>query len=146
MIEVDGRSISPRPERDAWASLKLGLRGRCPACGEGRIFRAYLKVNDACPNCGEELHHHRADDAPPYFTILIASHVIGALILAVDERWPDLHTGIHMALWPVLTLVLCLWLLPIAKGGLVAYQWAMRMHGFETAPARDNKKQESALA
>ena len=75
-----------------------------------------------------------------------AGHVIGALILAVDERWPDLHMGVHMALWPVLTLVLCLWLLPIAKGGLVAYQWAMRMHGFEAAPAQNNKKQESALA
>ena len=146
MIEVDGRSISPRPERDAWASLKLGLRGRCPACGEGRIFRAYLKVNDACPNCGEELHHHRADDAPPYFTILIVGHVIGALILTVDKHWPDLSVGVHAMIWPTLVLVMSLGFLPIAKGGLVAYQWALRMHGFETAPAPRNKNQESALA
>ena len=31
--------------------------------GQGRMFHRYLKVNDACPQCGGELHHHRADDA-----------------------------------------------------------------------------------
>ena len=137
------------PERDSWAALKLGFRGKCPACGEGKIFRAYLKVNDNCPNCGEELHHHRADDAPPYFTILIVSHVIGALILATDERWPDLSLAVHSIVWPLLTLVFSLALLPVAKGGLIAYQWALRMHGFETAAApalRNEQNEGSALA
>jgi hypothetical protein len=54
------------PSRNVWQAIGKGLRGRCPACDEGRIFRAYLKVNNICPHCGEELFHHRADDAPPY--------------------------------------------------------------------------------
>jgi hypothetical protein len=29
--------------------------------------------------------------------------------------------------------ILSLWILPIMKGGLVAHQWALRMHGFEAA-------------
>ncbi len=53
-----------------------GFRGRCPACGEGRVFRAFLKVNDACPRCGEELHHHRADDFPAYLVIAIVGHIL----------------------------------------------------------------------
>src|SRR5947209_17029947 len=64
-------STLEEPSRPRWQSFKRGLSGRCPACGEGHIFRKYLKVADSCACCGEELHHHRADDAPPYFTILI---------------------------------------------------------------------------
>mgnify|MGYP003352389930 CR=1 FL=1 len=84
----------------------------------------------SCPACGEALHHHRADDAPPYFTILVVGHVIGALILLVDEIDPDLAMWKHMAIWPALVIVLSLALLPRIKGALVGLQWALRMHGF----------------
>ena len=50
--------------------------------------------------------------------------------MAVDARWDDLPIWIHLAIWLPLTLVLCLALLPIAKGGLIGLQWALRMHGF----------------
>ena len=43
-----------------------------PACGEGPLMAGYLTVRDACPACGTELHHHRADDGPAWATILIA--------------------------------------------------------------------------
>ena len=40
--------------------LRRGLLGRCPCCGEGRMFRGYLrKVSDRCDVCGAELFHHR---------------------------------------------------------------------------------------
>jgi uncharacterized protein (DUF983 family) len=119
--------------RDIWLSLRRGLAGRCPACGKGKMFRAYLKVNDACPACGEDLFHHRADDAPPYFTILIVAHVVGGAMLTVEETASDLPLWLHFLVWPSLTLALSLVLLPIVKGALIAHQWALRMHGFETA-------------
>jgi uncharacterized protein (DUF983 family) len=123
--------------RDVWLCLRRGLAGRCPACGTGKIFRSYLKVNDTCPSCGEELFHHRADDAPPYFTILIVGHIIGASMLLVEDLAPDLPIWLHALVWPSLTLALSLILLPVLKGALIAYQWALRMHGFETADAPD---------
>lgn len=122
-----------KPKRDVWRAVRRGFRGLCPACGEGKMFRAYLKVSDTCPSCGEELHHHRADDAPPYFTLLITGHVVGSLLLLADTLWPDAPLWLHMALWPTLALVMSLWLLPIVKGGLIANQWALRMHGFDRA-------------
>jgi len=125
--------------RDWRPALKTGFRMRCPACGEGHMFYRFLKVSDCCPHCGEELHHHRADDAPPYFTILVVAHVIGALMLFVEEHNDALDVRIHMVLWPVLTLLLVFWLLPRFKGALIAYQWALRMHGFETVQPRDSK-------
>ena len=122
--------------RDTWVAVKRGLRGRCPACGDGAILHSYLKVNDACAGCGEELHHHRADDFPPYITIFVVGHILLGAMFAVDDFWPDLPVAVHFAVWPILCVVMCLWLLPIFKAGLIAYQWALRMHGFETAHHR----------
>jgi uncharacterized protein (DUF983 family) len=79
------------------------------------------------------MHHQRADDFPPYITIFVVGHVLGAAMFAVDDAWPDLPIGFHIAIWPVLCVLLSLWLLPIFKGALIAYQWALRMHGFETS-------------
>lgn len=120
-------------KRDLQQSILRGLRQKCPACGQARMYRAYLKVNDACPGCGEELHHHRADDAPPYFTMLITGHVVVGLMLgvAMHEDWPN---WLHSIVWPSLVLILSLWLLPRIKGGLVGAQWALRMHGFSGQP------------
>ncbi len=123
------------PKRDAWLAIRRGFMGRCPACGEGRIFGRYLKVNAACPQCGEELHHHRADDAPPYATIFVVGHIVGTLMLLVESFWPDAPIWLHAMVWPTLVLMLSLWFLPRVKGALIAYQWALRMHGFETAQA-----------
>ncbi len=111
------------------ASLKRGFLGKCPHCGEGSVFEAFLKVAPNCKACGEELFHHRADDAPPYFTILIVGHIVVAGVLAVEQSWrPDMW--IHAALWMPLTVGLSLLLLPRIKGALVGLQWALRMHGF----------------
>jgi uncharacterized protein (DUF983 family) len=116
----DDGSFNAPELRSKRLSMSRGFKQKCPSCGEGALFGKYLKVNAACPSCGEELHHHRADDAPPYFTILIVAHVIGAGIL-----WT-----VHWLIWMPLLLVMCLWLLPRVKGALIGLQWALRMHGF----------------
>ena len=109
-----------------------GFRGRCPACGEGRIFRKFLKVNDACPACGEELHHHRADDFPAYLVIAIVGHILVPIVLAVETHIAP-PVEISMALWPSVALVMALGLLQPVKGAVIAIQWYGGMHGFEAA-------------
>lgn len=131
-----------RPQRDWMRAILNGLRLRCPACGEGRLFWRYLKVNDACPACGEPLHHHRADDAPPYFTILIVGHVVVGAILPVERAFmPPLW--LHALLWLPLALVMSLWLLPRVKGAIVGLQWSLYMHGFAEAN-RSGEARQSA--
>jgi uncharacterized protein (DUF983 family) len=117
--------------RDVGLAMWRGMRGRCPNCGRGHLFRAYLKVTDSCPVCQEELYHQQADDAPPYFTMAIVGHIVIALVLVVEVTF---HPAIwvHLALWVPLTIVLSLLLLPMVKGALVGLQWANRMHGFGT--------------
>ncbi len=116
--------------RELGLALRRGFLGRCPNCGVGRLFRAYLKVADCCPVCSEELYHQRTDDAAPYVTMVVVGHVIVAGVVAAEELWP--HSSIWLAgiAWIWLTIVLSLLLLPRVKGALVGYQWAQRMHGF----------------
>jgi uncharacterized protein (DUF983 family) len=119
-----------KPARPVFASLLRGATLKCPACGLGAMFRRYLKVADTCPHCGEALHHHRADDAPAYFTIVIVGHIVVSLVLAVEMAFrPALW--LHLALWLPLTVILTLVFLPSVKGALVGLQWALRMHGFD---------------
>jgi len=119
-----------RPARDLWTAVRRGLMCRCPACGEGRLFTSYLKVAPSCERCGEELHHHRADDAPPYLTIMVVGHVIVPMLMWLELAYEP-ALWIHFVLWLPLTLAMSLLLLPPLKGVVVGYQWAMRMHGFD---------------
>jgi len=124
-----------KPKRNVFQAMLRGARGRCPSCGRGRLFGRYLKVADQCPHCGEALHHQRADDAPPYFTIFVAGHVIVPLMLAFEVAFrPALW--VHMLVWGPATIALCLTLLPAIKGAVVGLQWALYMHGFDPE-ARD---------
>jgi uncharacterized protein (DUF983 family) len=76
------------------------------------------------------LFHHRADDAPPYFTIFIVGHIIVSLVITVElVYWPPLW--LHFVIWLPLTILLSLALLPVVKGAIVGLQWALKMHGFE---------------
>jgi len=96
------------------------------------MFRAFLKVDDHCPACGEALHHQRADDAPSYFVILIVGHFIVPLALAVETAFAPAY-WVHAVLWLPSTIGLSLYLLQPIKGTLVGLQWALRMHGFNPA-------------
>lgn len=94
------------------------------------MFRRYLKPADHCSACGEALHHQRADDAPPYFTIFIAGHLLVPALLAFERAFaPPLW--LHALIWAPVTIALCLVLLPITKGAIIGLQWANYMHGFE---------------
>ena len=108
---IGGSVEAPRP---VWDAVKSGWRQKCPACRQGALYRQYLNVNDACPACGEELHHHRADDAPPYFTMLITGHVIIGGILAVQQIYAP-ETWVQLAIWMPLLVILSLFLLPRVK-------------------------------
>src|SRR5262245_66387064 len=87
------------------ASMWRGFRERCPACGEGKLFRKYLKVVDRCDKCGEDLHHHRTDDAPPYFTIFIVDHLIVRGVLWLDIAFAP-PTWLHLVICLRLALIM----------------------------------------
>ncbi len=116
--------------RSKRSAMWNGFKCRCPNCGDGQLFQSYLKVNHACSNCSEELHHQRADDAPPYFTMTVVAHIVIPGLLIAERIWhPELW--VHAAIWFPLTLFLTWWLMPRIKGAIIGLQWALKMHGFD---------------
>jgi uncharacterized protein (DUF983 family) len=99
------------------------------------MFRAFLKVADRCAVCGEEFHHHRADDLPAYLVIVLVGHVmVGVLLLA--ESLKLFSYWVEVSIFVSLTLILALVLIQPMKGLVVAMQWHLGMHGFAQAKAR----------
>ena len=106
------------------------MRGRCPRCGEGKLFRAFLKVDDHCPACQLDFTPHRADDLPAYLVIVIVGHVIVPMILWIETDYSP-SVSLQLAVYLPLTLIMSLVLLQPVKGAVVGVQWALRMHGFD---------------
>lgn len=117
------------PNTSLTQDLTRGLACKCPHCGEGRLFGKWLKVVDHCESCGEEFHHHRADDFPAYVVILILGHVMVTYALWLEEVFAP-PFWVHIATTIPLTIVLALALLQPVKGAIVALQWRIGMHGF----------------
>jgi uncharacterized protein (DUF983 family) len=117
-------------KRNVWTALKRGFRGRCPRCGEGKLFRAFLKVDDHCSVCGLDFTPHRADDLPAYLVIVIVGHLVVPLALVIETNYSP-PVALQLAIYLPLTLVLSLLLLQPVKGAVIGMQWALRMHGFD---------------
>ncbi len=122
-----------KQERPPGRSIMRGISCRCPACGSGRLFKAWLKPVDQCAACGEDLHHQRSDDLPPYISIMILGHVAVGGFMMTDlvlmvPMW------VHFAIWVPITILVALLTIQPIKGGVIGLQWALRMHGFGSEP------------
>lgn len=126
-VEFGGEKAGP--QRLLGLSMRRGAAGKCPACGKGRLFGRFVATERECSSCGEELHHHRADDLPAYLNIFITGHVvIGAMMLVMDSTVLPLWvlTGGTAAI----SVAAAVLLMRPLKGAVVGAQWAMQMHGF----------------
>src|ERR1700704_760613 len=74
-------------KRDLWTAMKRGFRCRCPRCGEGKLFRAFLKVDNNCLVCGLDYTPHRADDLPAYLVIIIVGHLVVPTALWIETDY-----------------------------------------------------------
>lgn len=122
--------VAPADKRNVWASMKRGFRGRCPRCGEGKLFRAFLKVDNNCSVCDLDFTPHRADDLPAYLVIIIVGHIVVPVALMIETNYAP-PVAQQLAIYLPFTLVASLLLLQPVKGAVVGMQWALRMHGFD---------------
>lgn len=102
--------------------LLSGLAGRCPNCGEGRLFAGFLSVAPSCEACGFDLAKADSGDGPAVFVILIGGFVgaFGALITEIAFRPP---VWLTLLIWLPATLAVCLLLLRPFKGVMLAAQF-----------------------
>ncbi|KQZ94078.1 hypothetical protein ASD64_04135 [Mesorhizobium sp. Root157] len=104
------------------APVQAGLAGRCPRCGEGRLFCGFLTVGKGCGNCGLDYSYADAGDGPAVFVILIIGFIVVGLALWTEVSFnPPLW--LHFVLWVPLVLILCLTALRLIKGVLLTLQY-----------------------
>ncbi len=118
-----------KTERPLGRAILRGMCSRCPNCGRGKLFRAFLKPVDNCAACGEEIFHHRSDDLPPYLVILVLGHVVVGGYMIADTLY-HLPMWATLSIWAPITVVTALAVIQPIKGGVIGLQWALRMHGF----------------
>lgn len=111
----------------AWASIGRGLRGRCPRCGQTKLFARFLKPA-ACKNCLADWTGAQADDFPAYISILVSGHVLAPIVIALgsDGR---LSIALMIAIIVPVAALLTIGLLQPAKGAVIALQWWSDMSG-----------------
>ena len=119
-------ATNPWPHPPMVKAIGRGLLGRCPACGKSHLFNGFLRVVTECQNCQAPLGLARADDAPPYFTILITGHVVVPLMFIVD-RWDQPPIWLMSAIFVPLTALLAVGLLRPIKGGTVGLMLNLNM-------------------
>jgi len=102
-----------------------GLRGRCPRCGEGRLFSGFLTVAPRCEACGLEFTFADSGDGPAVFIMMIVGFVVVGLALVVEILFHPPY-WLHAVLWVPLVLGLSIGLLRPLKGLLIAQQYVRR--------------------
>ncbi|HEY8572935.1 DUF983 domain-containing protein [Phenylobacterium sp.] len=105
-------------------SVFRGAKGRCPACGSGKLFWKYLKVEARCESCDEDLARYPADDGPAYLTILLVGHLVVAPLLFFPIVWEASPYATLPAILIPLALI-TLWLLSRVKGGWIGLMYAL---------------------
>lgn len=116
-------------ERRLWQSIARGMRCRCPRCGEGPLYRKYLKVADYCSHCRLELKNARADDLPAYIAITIVGHILVVGLFEFQTASAAIPPWLYLIGMCVAAVILPLTLLPSIQGAVVGLQYANRMHG-----------------
>ncbi|MEW5704504.1 MAG: DUF983 domain-containing protein [Pseudomonadota bacterium] len=110
--------------------IRAGLARRCPRCGKGKLFQAYLKVADRCSVCGLDFSTFEKADGPAVFIILILGFLVVGLALVVEALYQP-PFWVHALLWLPLVLGGVYVMLPPLKGWIVAahYKYLSNQRG-----------------
>jgi uncharacterized protein (DUF983 family) len=110
------------PEHDLGVSIRRGLRGRCPNCGEGRLFAGFLDLAPRCERCGLDYSFADSADGPAVFVIFIAGFIVVFAALIVEFAYAPPY-WVHAVLWLPLIVVTTLLPLRPMKGLMIALQY-----------------------
>ncbi|WP_150526173.1 DUF983 domain-containing protein [Roseibium sediminis] len=98
------------------------LKGQCPNCGQGRLFKGFLTIAPGCQACGQKFDFADSGDGPAVFVIMIVGFVIVGLVLWLELSYEP-PIWVHMVLWLPLTAILAAAVLRPLKGLMIGLQF-----------------------
>lgn len=102
-----------------------GLRGRCPNCGRGKLFKGFLTVADRCGACGFDLKAADSGDGPAVFVMLVGGFMVAIPALLVEIAYSP-PIAVQLAIWLPAALIVSVGLLRPFKGVMLALQFHNR--------------------
>ncbi|TXN84591.1 DUF983 domain-containing protein [Methylobacterium sp. WL8] len=105
------------------APISTGLRGRCPRCGEGHLFKGFLTVAPSCEACGLDYGMFDSGDGPAFFVMSIVGIFVVGLALWMEITYQP-PMWVHGLVAGSLSVGLSLLLVRPLKGMLLALQYA----------------------
>jgi len=103
-------------------AVSASVRGRCPRCGEGKLFSGFLTLAPKCEACGLDYAFADAGDGPAVFVILIAGSFLVGSLLYVEIRYEP-PIWVHLGVFLPLTVLVVLGLLRPLKAVLIGLQY-----------------------
>ncbi|MXP24655.1 DUF983 domain-containing protein [Altererythrobacter indicus] len=120
--QINGNQPSSTKHWPRLSPLQTGLRGRCPRCGEGRLFDGFLTLRKGCDVCGLSYEFADPADGPAFFVTCFACIPAIALALIIQVKL-DPPFWVHLIVsLPILILTCVLPLRPL-KGWLTCSQF-----------------------
>lgn len=119
---IDPVAATPELAGRRPSSLAAGLTCRCPRCGEGKLFRGYLRIAPRCEVCGLDFSFADPADGPAFF-------VMTGVSLLVVAVWGWSAVAFQPPIWLQLIVALpamlfgCLASLRPVKAWMVAEQY-----------------------
>ncbi len=103
--------------------ILAGLKGRCPRCGEGRLFDGFISLDQSCSSCDLDYDFADSGDGPAVFIMLIVGFLVVGLAIYTEINYrPDYW--VHAALWLPSILILSAGFLRPLKGILICLQYS----------------------
>lgn len=114
--------MTDKPNQSLGSSIAIGLAGRCPRCGRGKLFKGFLALRPRCETCDLDYSFADSGDGPAVFVMFFAGCVVVGAALVVEVLYQP-PFWLHAVLWGPLILVVTLLPLRAMKGLLIALQF-----------------------
>ncbi len=105
--------------------MQTGIRGRCPRCGQGHLFKGFLTIRPRCEACGLDYAFADPADGPAFFVICFACVPSVALAVWIETVFSP-PFWVHLLISLPFLLLTCILPLRPLKGWLVASQYIYR--------------------
>ncbi len=115
-------TVTSEPRWPKLSPMETGIRGRCPRCGQGRLFKGFLTLAPRCESRGLDYSFADPADGPAFFVICF-----GCIPAVVFGLWIEVAFQapywVHLVTTLPFLLLTCVPPLRPLKGWLVASQY-----------------------
>ena len=120
----------PHSPNSPISTAYVTFKGRCPACGLGKLYSGLLTINECCNVCGLNLAEREQGDGPAFLAILLvgALTAIGATVMDMKLEPP---LWVHATIWIPFVFIGSIVSLRWLKAWLIIVQYQYRKDDFK---------------